>query len=114
MDNNFLYKTEVIVKKLLKEDVDTRKDDMYLYYRYCRKVLGFDKLKTIEQVMEFNNLFIELFLSAGVRRSKNIRTFESVRRCRQKLQAMHPELREERSTRNRIEAIQHFKTYALK
>ena len=114
MRDSYLYNTEAIVKNLLLEEVDTRKDDMYLYYRYCRKVLGFNKLKTMEQIMDFNNLFIEMFLSASVRRSKNVRTFESVRRCRQKLQAMHPNLREERSTRNRIEAIHQFRAYALK
>ena len=114
MEKNFLYNTEAIVKNLLLEEVETRKDDMYLYYRYCRKVLGCEKLKTIEQVMEFNNLFIDMFLSANIRRSKNVRTFESVRRCRQKLQAMHPNLREERSARNRIEAIHQYRAYALK
>jgi hypothetical protein len=114
MKDNFLYKTEEIVKVLLQEEVDTRKDDMYLYYRYCRKVLGFEKIKTMESVMEFNKIFIDLFLSGTIRRSKGVRTFESVRRCRQKLQAMYPNLREQRTERNRIEAIHQFRAYALK
>lgn len=113
MQKNYLYKTEDVVKNLLIEDIETRKDDMYLYYRYCKKVLGCERLKTLEQIREFNNLFIELFLSAAVRKNKNIRAFESVRRCRQKLQAMHPELREKETEEKRTEAIKHYREYAL-
>ena len=110
---NSLYKTEDIVKDLLLEDIKTRKDDMYLYYRFCKRVLKCENLHTKEQIMEFNNLFIELFLSAAVRKAKNIRTFESVRRCRQKLQAMHPELRHKKTELKRAEAEKHYKDYAL-
>ena len=113
MQKNYLYKTEDIVKILLVEDIETRKDDMYLYYRYCKRVLACENLKTIEQIREFNNLFIELFLSVKVRKYKGISAFESVRRCRQKIQAMHPELRHKETDIKRTESIQHYREYAL-
>ena len=73
------------VKKILEKEPLARKDDMYLYYIYCTKygVLN-------------SKAFVQLFYSKNFRKEYNIPVFESVSRCRRKLQQEYEYLRPEK------------------
>lgn len=86
------------VELLLCEFEKTRADDMALYAMYLNK-------HEVDLVRVFNN--------RGYRIMKGISTFESVSRCRRKLQEKYPELKpSEESLAIRKEQEKVFKEYA--
>lgn len=98
MKNNSLNNIQRIVEDILIEDVTARKDDCYLILRVV-EILHPDEIeKTFEEVM----------LNA----KKNRINFESVRRCRQKVQAEHPELKDEVTSFHRNRKMFEFSNFA--
>lgn len=69
------------VLDILKHHPDTRDDDMLLYWRYVQ-IAG----------MGYVN-FTDCFVNRAVREKYRIAGFETVSRCRRKLQRKYPELR---------------------
>ena len=67
------------VKKILDKDIRARKDDMYLYYKYCTRILN-------------DNAFVQLFWNRYLRAEYKIPAFESVSRARRKLQKNYPNM----------------------
>lgn len=70
---------EPIVKEILEEDPDARKDDMYLYYKYVDKKVGCYRLD-------------EVFFNKDFRKALKISPYHSVARCRRKLQNLYEHL----------------------
>lgn len=66
---------------ILKNHKDTRNDDMLLYWRY----VGFASHWSVN--------FTDCFTSPKIRESHRIAGFETVSRCRRKLQRKYQELR---------------------
>lgn len=86
------------VEVLLSEFEKTRADDMALYAMYLNR-------HEVDLVRVFNN--------RGYRIMKGISTFESVSRCRRKLQEKYPELKpSEESLAIRREQEKIFREYA--
>lgn len=71
-----LNKVEDIVKTILKNEKEARSDDMYLYYLFCTKY-GFLN----------DSSFSKIFKDSKYRNDMGLAVFESVSRCRRKLQA---------------------------
>lgn len=78
---NKLYKIEDDIKPILEEDVKTRSDDMYLYKKYL-------ELKGVIELLMF-----KVFDDKEYRKMNKIAPFESISRCRRKLQAQNEYLR---------------------
>ena len=77
-----LNKVENIVKTILEREKETRSDDMYLYYLFCTKY-GFLN----------DSSFSKIFKDSKYRNDMGLAVFESVSRCRRKLQADFENLR---------------------
>lgn len=77
-----LKKLEQIVEEILTNDELSRKDDCYLILKVISKLYPYEVGKQFETVM-FNA------------KSKGI-SFESITRCRRKLQEKNPELKDEK------------------
>lgn len=109
-------KTEDIVKQILIENEKTRNDDMLLYYAYCLKqVRETELINGYREQYIFNfceNIFYTFFVSYRARKAYNIKTYETVSRCRRKIQAQCPELESERTKRLRAKKEEQFKDYA--
>lgn len=75
------------VKKILDKDIRARKDDMYLYYKYCTRILN-------------DNAFVQLFWNRYLRAEYKIPAFESVSRARRKLQQEYEYLRPEKKVQD--------------
>ena len=76
-----LDKTENIVKKVLEEYEDSRNDNFVLVFRVY---------KEINEDLVIRNLFCTVMLNHN---EYGLPAFETVVRCRRKLQAKHKELR---------------------
>lgn len=76
------YKVESIVRKILENEPQARKDDMMLFYLYCTKY-GILNEKA----------FVKLFKDKVFRKKYNISVFETVSRARRKIQAENESLR---------------------
>lgn len=76
-----LNNIRMIVESILLDDIKARKDDCYLILRVVEKLHPEETGKSFEDVM----------LNA----KKNHINFESIRRCRQKVQSEYPELKDE-------------------
>ena len=74
-----LKTTSKIVKIILEQNPYARNSDDFLYIKVCEKVNDISINLPFKQVMENRKLY-------------GLPPFESVRRCRQKIQATHPEL----------------------
>ena len=77
-----LNKLEPIIQTILEQEEEARADDMYLYYLFCTKY-GFLS----------DSAFTRVFKDKEYRNSVGISVFESVSRCRRKLQADNEKLR---------------------
>lgn len=97
------YKLENIIEKILEDDIETRKSDMFLYYEYCRKVNPKTDCIT----------FTRYFIDKELRKEHKIREFESVRRVRQKIQAKRPELKDKETAEARTEESLNYEKYDL-
>lgn len=95
-------KIQDIVEIILKEEPLAREDDMYLYYLYCTKYgfLG-------------NGNFHKIFEDKEYRSNLGISVFETISRCRRKLQAENPSLKSSQETQyQRLEQEKKFEEYA--
>ena len=94
-----LKKLEKIVEEILKNDELSRKDDCYLILQVVSKLYPNEIGKKFETVM-FNA------------KNKGI-SFESITRCRRKLQEKNPELRDEETVKNRKEKQKEYIKYSV-
>lgn len=85
-----------IVKKVLEEDKKTRVSDKLLFVRVC-ETLGINTSRA---------RLIELYTN------QDIPSWETVSRCRRKVQELHPELKDENATVSRQEKIEYYVAYA--
>ena len=77
-----LNKLEPIIQTILENEEEARADDMYLYYLFCTKY-GFLS----------DSSFARIFKDKEYRNNVGLSVFESVSRCRRKLQADNEKLR---------------------
>lgn len=97
-----IYKTEAIVKKVLKEYEDSRADDFVLIYRVY---------KEINESAMIRELFCEVMLNHKL---YELPPFESISRARRKLQAQHEELRANKKIDEaRLNKTIEYKNYAI-
>lgn len=89
---NKLKRLEPTIRAILEEEPDTRSDDMLLYYTYASR--------TINAEFEFSSLFTW----RQFREECKIAPFESVSRCRRKIQANEPHLRPSKKAHDAREA----------
>ena len=95
------YKLEPIVKEVLEEDVTAREDDFTLivdvYYKLNEEVIGY----TFSQVMLAHKLL-------------GLPSFESITRCRRKLQATYEHLQAPKKVRDiRLNETSDYIDYAI-
>lgn len=95
-----LVKLEDIIKDILEKDYMARSDDAYLIFRVVQ----------VTHPQLAGTTFAEVMLNA----KKNKLNFESIRRCRQKLQATYPRLKDRRISEIRNDEQISYKEYALK
>ena len=81
--SKILYQTTNLVKEILEDSIHARNSDTYLYLQVIYKV---GLLKGID----VNAMSVTYFLSK--RNELGFPCFETVSRCRRKVQAEHPEL----------------------
>ncbi len=99
MKTKDLYKLEDIIKEILEKDYRAREDDAYLIFLVVQKTHPDIAGTTFANVM-FNA-------------KKNKINFESIRRCRQKLQAKYPDLKNKDTTSLRSKEQTEYKEYAI-
>ena len=98
-----LNKLETIVKTILEKEEEARADDMYLYYLFCTKY-GFLT----------DSAFARVFKDKEYRNNVGLSVFESVSRCRRKLQADNKNLRpSEKVQQARSEKESEYFNYAI-
>ena len=103
-----LVKLEDEVISILEDNPNTRCDDMALY-----SVYAYRKLKGKTDGLSMMRGFLLLFSDNRYRVTNGVAPFESVSRCRSKVQSRREDLRPtEEQVRERAEAIAEFKTYA--
>lgn len=96
-----LNKLEPIVKEVLIKYEETRSDDFKLIYAVYREL---DFIHTTRE------LFYEIMLYHD---SYNLPPFESITRCRRKIQKNHPELANEKTKEKRLNATSDYIDYAI-
>lgn len=94
------FKIEPIVREILKHNPDTRSDDFLLYRAVCKRICP----------MVFGVLSFDRALS--YHKEIGLPSWETVSRCRRKIQEHHPELRDERTARIRDEEELAYVEYA--
>ncbi len=99
MKTNKLRKIADIVKDILEQDELARTDDCYLML----------KVLEITHPNEVGKIFTEVMLNA----KRNKINFESIRRCRQKVQEKYPELKDIDIAEKRAEEIGEYRQFAL-
>lgn len=103
-----LIKLEDEVASILEDNQKTRGDDMALYSAYAYR-----KLKGNTDGLSMMRSFFLLFSDHRYRVTTGVAPFESVSRCRRKVQSRREDLRPtEEQVRERAEAIAEFKKYA--
>ena len=103
-----LVKLEDEVVSILEDNPNTRGDDMALY-----SVYAYRKLKGKTDGLSMMRGFLMLFSDNIYRVINGVAPFESVSRCRRKIQSRREDLRPtEEQVRERAEAIAKFKKYA--
>lgn len=90
---------EPIVQEVLEQNESARKDDFILLAEVIEK-LGIDTRISFRSILLFHNEF-------------QVPSFESITRCRRKLQELHPELKDEETAMFREEKVEEFIQYAL-
>ena len=93
-----LKRTSTIVLKILKEDENSRKDDLYLYEETLDSIIP----GISEWVKKIHNLM----------RAKRLPTWETMRRTRQKVQAYYPELKDKRTAKCRADKEKEYREFA--
>ena len=93
-----LRNLEKVVEKILRKSELAREDDCYLILEVVREMFPFEAGKTFAQVM------------FGAK-SKGI-SFESITRCRRKIQKKYPELRDNEVAEIRNEEQEEYKKFA--
>lgn len=88
-----------VVETILINDVDARKDDNYLILRVIE----------VLHPSEADKSFSEVMLNA----KKNRINFESIRRCRQKVQELNPQLKDKETVQARTHAIDSYRDFAF-
>jgi len=88
-----------VVETILINDVDARKDDNYLILRVIE----------ILHPAEADKSFSDVMLNA----KKNSINFESIRRARQKVQELYPELKDKETAQARSHAIDSYRDFAF-
>lgn len=97
------YKVESVVRKILENEPQARKDDMMLFYLYCTKY-GILNEKA----------FVRLFKDSVFRKKYNVSVFETVSRARRKIQAENESLRpDEKTQKAREEQEGKYFNYAI-
>lgn len=100
------------VKQILIDYPNARNDDMYLYRIYCNIAL----IKYFQQDVAYETyvkLFSSIFGNKEARKQFNIRPFETISRCRRKIQAQCPELASERAIKRAKKQLEKdYKDYA--
>lgn len=96
-----LYKLEDIVRYVLETYEDTRKDDFILIYRVY---------KEINESAVIRELFFQVMMN---HKEYNLPHFESVTRCRRKVQNKYPELANKKTKEKRINATADYINYAI-
>lgn len=99
MKTENLRKIADIVKDILEKDDLARTDDCYLMLKVLEKT----------HPQEVGKAFAEVMLNA----KRNKINFESIRRCRQKVQEKYPELRDIDTAEKRAEEIGEYRKFAL-
>lgn len=89
---------EKLVFECLEENETTRKDDFILYLEVLQK-LGVDIYK--KSICHF-------LLLAKI---SKMPPFETISRCRRRLQKKHPELKDEETAKARMELVEEYKNY---
>ena len=103
-----LVKLEDEVVSILEDNPNTRGDDMALY-----SVYAYRKLKGKTDGLSMMRGFLLLFSDNRYRVTNGVAPFESVSRCRRKVQSRREDLRPtEEQVRERAEAIAEYKKYA--
>lgn len=96
-------KIQDIVEIILQEEPLARDDDMYLYYLYCTKY-GF----------LCSGNFHKIFEDKDYRSTLGISVFETISRCRRKLQAENSKLKATPETQyQRLEQEKRFENFVL-
>ena len=91
---------EQVVFETLTEQPETQKDDFILILKVYEKLTDKDTMgQSFSVLMTYHNDF-------------GLPPFESVRRCRQKVQAKHPELVDPSTAKQRHRLIDEYKEYA--
>lgn len=94
-----LRKIAGTVKEILEQDELARTDDCYLILKVLEKI----------RPNEVGKAFSEVMLNA----KKNKINFESIRRCRQKVQEKYPELKDAKTVEKRSKEIDEYREFAL-
>ena len=103
-----LVKLEDEVISILEDNPNTRGDDMTLY-----SVYAYRRLKGKTDGLSMMRGFLLIFSDKRYRVTNGVAPFESVSRCRRKVQSRREDLRPtEEQVRERAEAIAEFKKYA--
>ena len=89
---------EKLVLESLEENETTRKDDFMLYLKVLQK-LGVDIYK--------KSIFHFLLLA----KISKMPPFETISRCRRRLQKKRPELKDEETAKARMELVEEYKNY---
>lgn len=97
-----LKQLEAEIKIILTSLEKTREDDMYLYQVYCTN----HNCGNAER-------FQLVFLDKNFRIENKISGFESVSRCRRKLQEKYPWLQNKEVKEKRAEQIELFREYSI-
>ena len=108
MEIKEFIKLEDEIKQILIDYPATRNDDMLLYWRYC-----YNKLRTTKAFIFGWVDFEKLFENNETRKEYKIHPYETVSRCRRKIQAQCPELASERAIRKMKKELESdYKEYA--
>ena len=92
---------EQVVLETLIEKPETQKDDFILILKVYEKLTDKDTMgQSFSVLITYHNDF-------------GLPPFESIRRCRQKVQAKHPELVDPSTAKQRHKLIEEYKDYAL-
>lgn len=108
MKTTDLIRLEDEIKQLLIDFESARNDDMYLYYVYCCK--KFKEANIPNQNIDCE--FITIFEHKYTRTNFKICAYESVSRCRRKIQEECPELASDRVKQARSKEEAEYKEYS--
>ena len=96
-----LKRLEEVVKMVLEEYEETRFDDFKLIYSVYRE---------LDFVHTTRELFYEIMMNNDLYK---LPPFESITRCRRKIQKNHPELANEKTKEKRLNATSDYISYSI-